>query len=154
MDCLASPSENQGMGGAWLRALFARGACWRHSSPPECQRDSYLGVRSRRICHGPTRLSTQEFVPPSARSNPVGQNWTRAYPWLVSWKTMVRRCSVRGDGSGRVITDVYKRQVMRLLAWAGQEKLRNWAGNIEYSTDRVQTSTSLAQVQDLSLIHI
>jgi xylitol oxidase len=38
--------------------------------------------------------------------------------------------------------------VMRLLAWAGQEKLRNWAGNIEYSTDRIQTSTSLAQVQD------
>jgi xylitol oxidase len=38
--------------------------------------------------------------------------------------------------------------VMRLRAWAGQEKLRNWAGNIEYSTDRVQTSTSLAQVQD------
>src|ERR1700683_4849589 len=38
--------------------------------------------------------------------------------------------------------------VMRFLAWAGQEKLRNWAGNIEYSTDRVQTSTSLAQVQD------
>jgi len=38
--------------------------------------------------------------------------------------------------------------VMRLLAWAGQEKLRNWAGNIEYSTSRVQTSTSLAQVQD------
>src|ERR1700723_225562 len=37
--------------------------------------------------------------------------------------------------------------VMRLLAWAGQEKLRNWAGNIEYSTDRIQTSTSLAQVQ-------
>jgi alditol oxidase len=38
--------------------------------------------------------------------------------------------------------------VMRLLAWAGQEKLRNWAGNIEYSTNRVHTSTSLAQVQD------
>ena len=38
--------------------------------------------------------------------------------------------------------------LMRLLAWAGQEKLRNWAGNIEYSTDRVQTSTSLEQVQD------
>ena len=38
--------------------------------------------------------------------------------------------------------------VMRLLAWAGQEKLRNWAGNIEYSTNWVQTSTSLAQVQD------
>jgi xylitol oxidase len=38
--------------------------------------------------------------------------------------------------------------VMRLLAWAGQEKLRNWAGNLEYSTDRVHTSTSLEQVQD------
>jgi len=38
--------------------------------------------------------------------------------------------------------------VMRLLAWAGQEKLRNWAGNIEYSTGRLQTSTSLTQVQD------
>jgi hypothetical protein len=25
--------------------------------------------------------------------------------------------------------------VMRLLAWAGQEKLRNWAGNIEYRTN-------------------
>jgi len=38
--------------------------------------------------------------------------------------------------------------VMRILAWAGQERLRNWAGNIEYSTDRVQTSTSPEQVQD------
>jgi len=38
--------------------------------------------------------------------------------------------------------------VMRMLAWAGQERLRNWAGNIEYSTDRVQTSSSLEQVQD------
>jgi len=38
--------------------------------------------------------------------------------------------------------------VMRLLAWAGQEKLRNWAGNLEYSTARVHTSSSLDQVQD------
>jgi xylitol oxidase len=38
--------------------------------------------------------------------------------------------------------------VMRILAWAGQEKLRNWAGNIEYSTDRIETATSLAQVRD------
>jgi alditol oxidase len=38
--------------------------------------------------------------------------------------------------------------VMRLLAWAGQERLRNWAGNLEYSTDRVHTSTSLEQVQE------
>src|SRR3982074_2998722 len=38
--------------------------------------------------------------------------------------------------------------VMRLLAWAGQEKLGNWAGNLEYNTDRLYTSISLEQVQD------
>ena len=38
--------------------------------------------------------------------------------------------------------------VMRLLAWAAKKTLTNWAGNIEYSTDRLQTSTSLAQVRD------
>ena len=38
--------------------------------------------------------------------------------------------------------------VMRLLAWAGQKTLRNWAGNIKYSTNLVQTSSSLAQVQE------
>jgi hypothetical protein len=38
--------------------------------------------------------------------------------------------------------------VMRLLAWAGKKTLTNWAGNIEYSTDQVQTSSSLAQVQE------
>src|SRR5580658_7279581 len=38
--------------------------------------------------------------------------------------------------------------VMRMLAWAGQEKLRNWAGNIEYSTDQIQTCASIEQVQD------
>jgi xylitol oxidase len=37
--------------------------------------------------------------------------------------------------------------IMRLLAWAGQKELSNWAGNIEFSTDRIQTSTSLEQVQ-------
>ena len=37
--------------------------------------------------------------------------------------------------------------IMRLLAWADQKGLRNWAGNIEYSTDRVRTYTSLEQVQ-------
>jgi hypothetical protein len=66
------------------------------------------GLRSRRICHGPTRLSTQELFHlrrgQSRPRYPVGLNWTRAYPWFVSWKTMVGRCSVRGDGSGRVIT--------------------------------------------------
>jgi alditol oxidase len=38
--------------------------------------------------------------------------------------------------------------VLRMLAWAGQARLKNWAGNIEYSTDRVQTSTSIEQVRD------
>ena len=38
--------------------------------------------------------------------------------------------------------------VMRLLAWAGRERPRNWAGNVEYSTDRVQTFSSLEQLQD------
>jgi len=42
---------------------------------------------------------------------------------------------------------------MRMLAWAGQERLRNWAGNIEYSTDRLQTSTSLEEVQDYVKTH-
>ena len=38
--------------------------------------------------------------------------------------------------------------IMRMLAWSEQERLRNWAGNIEYSATRVQTVTSLQQVQD------
>jgi len=36
----------------------------------------------------------------------------------------------------------------RILAWAGTEKLHNWAGNLEYGTDKVFTSTSLEQVQE------
>ena len=38
--------------------------------------------------------------------------------------------------------------VMRMLAWAAQERLRNWAGNVEYSTGELQTATSLEQVRD------
>src|SRR5437773_5782583 len=38
--------------------------------------------------------------------------------------------------------------VMRLLAWAGGERLKNWAGNLEYSTDRLYAATSLQQVRD------
>jgi alditol oxidase len=38
--------------------------------------------------------------------------------------------------------------VLRLLALAGSEKLKNWAGNLEYSTDRVYAANSLEQVQD------
>jgi xylitol oxidase len=34
------------------------------------------------------------------------------------------------------------------LAWAGGERLKNWAGNLEYSTDRLYAATSLEQVQD------
>src|SRR6202521_5239724 len=38
--------------------------------------------------------------------------------------------------------------VSRLLSWAGGEKLKNWAGNLDYSTDRLYAATSLEQVQD------
>jgi hypothetical protein len=38
--------------------------------------------------------------------------------------------------------------VSRLLAWAGGEQLKNWAGNLDYSTDRLYAATSLEQVQD------
>jgi len=34
------------------------------------------------------------------------------------------------------------------LAWAGTERLKNWAGNLEYGTDKVFTATSLEQVQE------
>jgi xylitol oxidase len=38
--------------------------------------------------------------------------------------------------------------LMRLLAWAGGEKLTNWAGNLQYSTDRLYSATSLEQVRE------
>ena len=37
---------------------------------------------------------------------------------------------------------------MRLLAWAGGERLKNWAGNLEYSTEHLYTASSLEQVRD------
>ncbi len=36
----------------------------------------------------------------------------------------------------------------RLLAWAGSERLTNWAGNLEYGTDKVFTATTPEQAQD------
>jgi len=38
--------------------------------------------------------------------------------------------------------------VSSLLTWAGAERLKNWAGNLEYSTDHLFAATSLEQVQD------
>jgi len=35
-----------------------------------------------------------------------------------------------------------------LLAWAQGEKLRNWAGNVTYGTERLTAATSLKDVQD------
>src|SRR5713226_9938821 len=35
-----------------------------------------------------------------------------------------------------------------LLAWASRIKLKNWAGNLEYSTDRLYSANSLEQVQN------
>jgi alditol oxidase len=40
------------------------------------------------------------------------------------------------------------RFVAPLMAWTGADKITNWAGNIEYSTDRLQTSASLEEVRD------
>jgi xylitol oxidase len=34
-----------------------------------------------------------------------------------------------------------------LLAWASKDKLKNWAGNLEYGTDRLYSATSLEQVR-------
>jgi alditol oxidase len=34
-----------------------------------------------------------------------------------------------------------------LLAWASKDKLKNWAGNLEYSTDRLYSATSLEEVR-------
>jgi xylitol oxidase len=34
-----------------------------------------------------------------------------------------------------------------LLAWASGHKLKNWAGNLEYNTDRLYSANSLAQVR-------
>jgi xylitol oxidase len=37
--------------------------------------------------------------------------------------------------------------VSTLLAWASKNKLTNWAGNLEYSTDRLYSANSLEQVR-------
>jgi xylitol oxidase len=36
----------------------------------------------------------------------------------------------------------------RAFAWAAAEKLKNWAGNIEYGTERLYSASSLQQVRD------
>jgi xylitol oxidase len=38
--------------------------------------------------------------------------------------------------------------VLRLFAWAGTDKLTNWAGNLEYSTESLYAAKSLDEVQD------
>jgi xylitol oxidase len=40
------------------------------------------------------------------------------------------------------------RFVAPMMAWAGADKITNWAGNIEYSTDRLQSPASVEQVRD------
>jgi len=35
-----------------------------------------------------------------------------------------------------------------LMSWAGSDKLRNWAGNIEYGTDKLYPAKSVEEVQD------
>src|ERR1700732_517216 len=41
-----------------------------------------------------------------------------------------------------------------LLAWAAGDKLKNWAGNIEYGTDRLYPATSVEQAQEFVRKHI
>jgi xylitol oxidase len=43
--------------------------------------------------------------------------------------------------------------VLRVPAWAEEEKLKNWAGNIEYSTDHQQTAASITEVQEYVKTH-
>jgi len=38
--------------------------------------------------------------------------------------------------------------VLRLLAWARMDKLKNWAGNLEYSTDRLYAAKSVEEVRN------
>src|SRR5260370_16274757 len=42
--------------------------------------------------------------------------------------------------SSRVISPVF--------AWAAGERLKNWAGNLEYSTERLYSANTLQQVRD------
>jgi xylitol oxidase len=40
-----------------------------------------------------------------------------------------------------------------LLSWAKGDKLKNWAGNLEYSTEQLSTAASVEQVQDFVQKH-
>src|ERR1700736_4005921 len=39
--------------------------------------------------------------------------------------------------------------IQRLVAWASDHKLTNWAGNIEYGTQRMFEANSVEQIQDI-----
>ena len=40
-----------------------------------------------------------------------------------------------------------------MLAWASNETLTNWAGNLEYGTERLTAASSLADVQKFVRTH-
>lgn len=40
-----------------------------------------------------------------------------------------------------------------LISWIAPDKLKNWAGNYQYSTDRLHPAKSVAQVQELVRKH-
>jgi len=46
-------------------------------------------------------------------------------------------------GSALLVSPV----VRPLLAWAGTEKLKNWAGNVEYGTEELYSANSLDEVR-------
>ena len=47
-----------------------------------------------------------------------------------------------------LVTSFTAPTVSRWLAWAGAEPLKNWAGNLEYSADRILAATSIDQVRN------
>jgi alditol oxidase len=55
----------------------------------------------------------------------------------VNKRTFVKLCSLSMTGLG----------ISQLLAWGSEEKLKNWAGNLEYSTDQMDSVDSLEQVR-------
>ena len=133
----------------------------------EGQQTGYVKVAtSNGECIASDRSAVHLTLVRNLSSIKVGIPFRRA--WGVRYKsphsvapqrTGIPWCHFR-DG-GRALTKMTKRMfirllaaivaapvVMRLLAWAGGERLKNWAGNLEYSTDRLYAATSLQQVQD------
>ena len=51
------------------------------------------------------------------------------------------------------ISTLAARMFVRLSAWAASGKLTNWAGNIEYGTERLSAANTVAQVKEFVAKH-